>query len=154
MRSKKIAFVTLGIFASFAFGSALASESPQSPPNKNASRPGAGAPNCAKLAETADRCVFHTRKGQIDTIRLPVAAGVNWKATVSDGSLVSIGEANVETLPDGSRQQVVQVVPRTPADADVVLKLEKRSSADSAAPAAETRTINLMIHAISPASSN
>lgn len=154
MRKMNVAIAALALVVGL--GSAVAAESPraQSAPNNNALRPGAGAPNCAKLVETSDKCVFHTRKGQVDTVRLPMANGVTWKATVSDAALVAVGETKVETLPDGSRQQVVQVVPQTSADADVILKLEKKSSTDSAAPATETRTINLMIHALTPASTN
>ena len=122
----------------------------QNAPIDNSKRPGAGAPNCAKLKETADKCVFHTKKDQIDTVRLPAAASVTWKATVSNASQVNVGESKIETLPDGTLQQVIQVIPQTPGDADVVLKLEKQSQADAAALATETRNVNLMIHAIAP----
>jgi hypothetical protein len=150
MRTTTMTFATLAILAASALGSSIASESPNAP-NSNASRPGAGAPNCAKLHETLDGCVFHTRKDQIDIVRLPMVPGMTWTATPSDAVLVEIREAPVETLPDGSRQQSMHVVPRTSADADVILKLEKRRVGESSAASVETRNINLMIHAISPA---
>jgi len=151
MRFLQMTLAAAAILVSGAFGYSIAAESPraQSAANNNASRPGAGAPNCAKLEETSDRCVFHTRKGQIDTVRLPMSSGVTWTATASDATLIEIGPAKVETRPDGSKQHVIQVVPQTAADADVVLKLEKRSAS---AGVTETRNINLMIHAIAPAS--
>jgi hypothetical protein len=156
VRTRTMTLAAFAIFACSGFESSIAGESPQAQnaSNPNASRPGAGAPNCAKLAETADKCVFHTRNGQIDIVRLPMTAGVTWLATASNPALVQISKGKIETLPEGSKQHVLQVVPRTPADADVVLKLEKHSSSDASAPASETRNINLMIHAITPASSN
>src|SRR5262245_31196680 len=114
--------------------------SAQNAPIDNSKRPGAGAPNCAKLPETTDKCVFHTKKDQVDTVRLPLAAGATWKATVSNPALVTVRESNTETLPDGTRQQVIQVVPQTSGDADVVLKLEKKL--DGAAAVSETRNVN------------
>jgi hypothetical protein len=128
-----------------------ASLSAQNAPIDNSKRPGAGAPNCAKLAETTDKCVFHTKKDQVDIVRLPVDAYVSWKATASNPALVAVGESKLETAADGTRQQVIRVVPQTSGDADVVLKLEKGSEADAAAPATETRHINLMIHATAAA---
>ena len=143
MRTTPIAFaVLMGLICSAGLT--------QNAPIDNSKRPGAGAPNCAKLPETTDKCVFHTKKDQIDTVRLPVAAGVSWRATVSNAAQVTVGESKLETLPDGKRQQVIQVIPQTRGDADVVLKLEKRSAADAAAPATETRSVNLMIHALTP----
>ena len=125
-----------------------ASLSAQTAPIDNSKRPGAGAPNCAKLAETADKCVFHTKKDQVDIVRLPLTAGGgSWRATASDATSVLVRESKVETLPDGTRQQTIQVIPQTPGDADVGLKLERRSQANAAAPA-ETRSVNLMIHAL------
>ena len=149
MRTTNTTLATLAILVGNALGCAIATESP-SPANSNASRPGAGAPNCAKLPETTDKCVFHTRKDQIDIVRLPMASGVTWTATPSDAALVEIRETRIETKPDGSRQQLMQVVPRTSADADLVLKLEKRRVDESSASAIETRNINLMVHAIAP----
>lgn len=144
----KTTLTVFGILVSFVSAQSL---SAQTTPIDNSKRPGAGAPSCAKLPETTDKCVFHTKKDQVDIVRLPVSAGMSWKATVSDASLVSIGESKIETRSDGTRQQVIQVVPQTAGDADVVLKLEKSNQSDAAAAAAETRSVNLMIHAIAAA---
>jgi hypothetical protein len=119
-----------------------------------ASRPGANAPNCIKLTETADGCTFHTRKGNIESVRLPMAAGVMWTATTGDTALVNIGEAKDETMPDGSKQHVITVAPQTAEDADVIVRFEKRNSNQLSAPVAETRSIYFMIHTLAPAASH
>jgi hypothetical protein len=119
-----------------------------------APRPGADAPNCIKLTETTDRCTFHTRKGNIESVRLPVAPGVTWTATTGDTALVSIGEAKDKTMPDGSKQQVITVAPQTAEDADVIVRFEKRNSSQLSAPVAETRSIYFMIHTLAPAASH
>ena len=117
-------------------------------------RPGANAPNCITLTETADGCTFHTRKGNIESVRLPAAAGVTWTATTVDTALVSIGEAKDEATPDGSKQHVITVAPQTAEDADVIVRFEKRNSRQLSAPVAETRSIYFMIHTIAPAASH
>jgi len=117
-------------------------------------RPGANAPNCITLTETADGCTFHTRKGNIESVRLPAAAGVTWTATTGDTALVSIGEAKDEAMPDGSNQHVITVAPQTAEDADVIVRFEKRNSSQLSAPVAETRSIYFMIHTIAPAVSH
>jgi hypothetical protein len=119
-----------------------------------APRPGADAPNCIKLTETADGCTFHTRKGNIESVRLPMAAGVTWTATTGDTALVNIGEAKDETMPDGSKQHVITVAPQTAEDADVIVRFEKRNSSQLSAPVAETRSIYFMIHTLAPAASH
>ena len=116
-------------------------------------RPGANAPNCITLTETADGCTFHTRKGNIESVRLPAAAGVTWTATTVDTALVSIGEAKDEATPDGSKQHVITVAPQTAEDADVIVRFEKRNSSQLSAPIAETRSIYFMIHTLAPAAS-
>ena len=55
-------------------------------------RPGANAPNCITLTETADGCTFHTRKGNIERVHLPTAAGVTWTATIGDTALYKPGK--------------------------------------------------------------
>jgi hypothetical protein len=117
-------------------------------------RPGANAPNCITLSETADGCTFHTRKGNIESVRLPAAAGVTWTATTVNTALVSIGEAKDEATPDGSKQHVITVAPQTAEDADVIVRFEKRNSSQLSAPVAETRSIYFMIHTIAPAASH
>jgi hypothetical protein len=117
-------------------------------------RPGANAPNCITLTETADGCTFHTRKGNIESVRLPADAGVTWTATTVDTALVSIGEAKDEATPDGSKQHVITVAPQTAEDADVIVRFEKRNSRQLSAPVAETRSIYFMIHTIAPAASH
>ena len=117
-------------------------------------RPGANAPNCITLSETADGCTFHTRKGNIESVRLPAAAGVTWTATTGDTALVSIGEAKDEAMPDGSKQHVITVAPQMAEDADVIVRFEKQNSNQLSAPVAETRSIYFMIHTIAPAVSH
>ena len=117
-------------------------------------RPGADAPNCVTLTESTDGCTFHTRKGKIENVRLPTAAGVTWTATTGDTALVSIGEAKEETMPDGSKQHVITVAPQTAGDADVIVRFEKRNSSQLSAPVAETRSVYFMIHGLAPAASH
>jgi hypothetical protein len=117
-------------------------------------RPGANAPNCITLTETADGCTFHTRKGNIERVHLPTAAGVTWTATMGDTALVSIGEAKDEAMPDGSKQHVIIVAPQTAEDADVIVRFEKRNGSQLSAPVAETRSVYFMIHALAPAASH
>jgi hypothetical protein len=117
-------------------------------------RPGANAPNCITLTETTDGCTFHTRKGKIESVRLPAVAGVTWTATTGDTTLVSIGEAKDETMSDGSKQHVITVAPQTAEDADVIVRFEKRNGSQLSAPVAETRSIYFMIHTLAPAASH
>jgi hypothetical protein len=117
-------------------------------------RPGANAPNCITLTESTDGCTFHTRKGNIESVRLPTAAGVTWAARTGDTALVSIGEAKDQTMPDGSKQHVITVAPQTAEDADVIVRFEKRNSSQLSAPVAETRNIYFMIHTLAPAASH
>ena len=117
-------------------------------------RPGANAPNCITLTESTDGCTFHTRKGNIESVRLPTVGGVTWTATTGDTALVSIDEAKDETMSDGSKQHVITVAPQTAEDADVIVRFEKRNSSQLSAPVAETRSIYFMIHTLAPAASH
>ncbi len=98
----------------------------------------------ANTAETPAGYTFHTYPAKVESVHLPTAAGSTWTATVSDAALVEVGEANDETMPDGSVHHVVKVTPKASGNATVTF--ERREGTDSAAAPAETRTINFMVH--------
>jgi len=103
----------------------------------------ADAADDANTAETTDGFTFHTIGGKIESVHLPTAAGVTWTASTTDTSLVDIGEAKDEAMPDGSMHHIVKVTPKTSGNA--VVKFEKRQG-DAATPVVETRNINFMVH--------
>ncbi len=102
----------------------------------------ADATDDAATAETADGFTFHTIGGKIESVHLPTAAGVTWTASTTDTTLVEIGDAKDEAMPDGSTHHVVKVTPKISGNA--VVKFEKRDNATG--PVTETRNINFMIH--------
>lgn len=102
----------------------------------------ADATDDANTAETTDGFTFHTIGGKVESVHLPTAAGVTWTASTTDTTLVEIGEAKDETMPDGSTHHVVKVTPKTSGNA--VVKFEKRDS--TTGPVTETRNINFMVH--------
>lgn len=104
----------------------------------------ADATDDANTAETADNYTFHTYPAKIEKVHLPTAAGAVWTATASDTTLVEVGDAKDETMPDGSMHHVVTVTPKKSGNATV--KFERHDSAAADAPVAETRTINFMVH--------
>jgi hypothetical protein len=103
----------------------------------------ADAADDANTAETVDGFTFHTIGAKVESVHLPTAPGVTWTASTTDTSLVDIGEAKDETMPDGSTHHVVKVTPKVSGNA--VVKFEKRQG-DAASPVVETRNINFMIH--------
>ncbi len=104
----------------------------------------ADATDDANTAETADGFTFHTIGGKVESVHLPTAGASWWTASTTDTTLVQIGEAKDETMPDGSTHHVVKVTPL--ASGNAVVKFEKRDSADAASPVTETRNINFMVH--------
>lgn len=117
----------------------------------NPQRPGAKAPSCPKLPETADGCTFHTNKDDVNRARLPAAAGDAWVAQTNDADLVEIRAAADETSPDGTRYQVIEIVPTTPSDADIAVTFDKLTGSPGALKIVERRRVSLMIHAVTPA---
>lgn len=105
----------------------------------------ADASDDANTAETPDNFMFHTDTSKIESIHLPTAAGVTWTATPEKADEVEITGASDQVMPDGTTHHVITVKPVKPGVIAKV-KLEKRESADAAAPVTETRTINVMIH--------
>ncbi len=103
----------------------------------------ADAADDANTAETTDGFTFHTIGAKIESVHLPTAPGVTWVATTTDTTLVDIGEAKDETMPDGSTHHVVKVTPKISGNA--VVKFEKHQG-DASTPVVETRNINFMIH--------
>ncbi len=96
----------------------------------------------ANVAETADGAMFHTDTTKTEKVHLPAG---NWTATPVDATLIEVVGAMDEAMPDGASHHVVEVKPLT-RDVIAKVKFERRDSADAAAPVAETRTINFMIH--------
>lgn len=105
----------------------------------------ADAADDANTAETPDGFMYHTDTSKIESIHLPTAPGVTWTATPEDATQVEITGAADETMPDGSVHHVIKVKP-VKSGVIAKVKLEKRDSADPAAPVTETRTVNVMIH--------
>ncbi len=96
----------------------------------------------ANMAETADGAMFHTDTTKTEKVHLPAG---NWTATPVDATQIQVLGATDTVMPDGSTHHVVEVKPLT---RDVIAKVtfERRDTADAAAPVAETRTVNFMIH--------
>ncbi len=105
----------------------------------------ADASDDANTAETPDKFMFHTDTSKTESIHLPTAAGVTWTATLGKPGEVEIVGAADETMPDGSVHHVIKIKP-VKSGVIATVKVEKRESADAAAPVTETRTINVMIH--------
>lgn len=98
----------------------------------------------ANTAETPNDFTFHTYPNKVEAVHLPVSEGGAWTATTADTTLVSIGAGADETMPDGTIHHVVKVT--TLASGNAVVTFERRTSEDASQPAAETRTVNFMIH--------
>lgn len=105
----------------------------------------ADAADDASTAETPDGFMYHTDTSKTESIHLPTAAGVTWTAIPLEPGQVEILSAADETMPDGQVHHVIRLKPVQPGVIAKV-KLEKRDSADPAAPVTETRTVNVMIH--------
>lgn len=102
----------------------------------------ADAADDASVAETPNEHTFHTYPDRTETVHLPVVEGETWTATVSDDTLVAMGAASDETMPDGTVHHVVPFQTQASGNATVTFE---RATADAAAPS-ETRTIYFMIH--------
>lgn len=96
----------------------------------------------ANTAETADGAMFHTDTTKTEKVHLPAG---NWTATPVDAKQIEVVGSSDMAMPDGATHHVVEVKPLT---RDVIAKVtfERRETADTAAPVAETRTVNFMIH--------
>lgn len=104
----------------------------------------ADATDDANTAETPEGFTFHTYPAKVETVHLPAAAGGSWTATASDTTLVEVGEAKDEPMPDGTVHHTVKVTPKASGNAEV--KFERRATANAADPVVETRTIKFMVH--------
>ena len=98
----------------------------------------------ANTAETPEGFTFHTYPAKVETVHLPAAGGGSWTATASDTTLVEVGEAKDETMPDGSAHHTVKVTPKASGNAEV--KFERRATTNASDPVLETRTIKFMVH--------
>lgn len=103
----------------------------------------ADAADDANTAETPDGFMYHTDTSKIESIHLPTAAGVTWTATPEDATQVEITGAADETMPDGTVHHVIKI---KPTKSGVISKVMVEKHEGGAAEAAETRTINVMIH--------
>lgn len=117
----------------------------------NPQRPGAKAPACPKLTETADGCTFHTNKDDVNRARLPAGDGASWIARTADSAVIEIRAAADETSTSGARYQVIELVPTTPGDADIAVTFDKLTGEPGARKVVERRRVNVMIHAVTPA---
>lgn len=104
----------------------------------------ADAADDAATAETPAGFTFHTYPNKVESVHLPTAAGEAWTASASDATLVSVGDAADLVMPDGSTHHVVKVTPLASGNATVTF--ERKSTADAASAATDTRVINFMVH--------
>src|SRR5262245_14307927 len=116
----------------------------------NPQRPGAKAPDCRKLIETADGCTFHTRKNEVNLARLPTEADAVWTAKTTDTELIDVRKTEDVTTSDGGRRQVFELVPSTSQNADVVVTFDKVAGSIGDPRVIERRRVNVMIHAATP----
>ena len=130
----------IALLAAAAFSLAACGAEPAKPAEP-AATPEAAAP-APGMDETADGAMFHTDTLKTEKVHLPAG---NWTATPVDATQIQIVGATDTAMPDGSTHHVVEVKPLT---RDVIAKVtfERRDTADAAAPVAETRTVNFMIH--------
>ena len=146
----RIALLAAAAFSLAACGAEPAKPAePTATPEAAAQAPGmdetmkaADAHDDANTAETADGAMFHTDTLKTEKVHLPAG---NWTATPVDATQIQVVGATDTAMPDGSTHHVVEVKPLT---RDVIAKVtfERRDTADAAAPVAETRTVNFMIH--------
>lgn len=96
----------------------------------------------ASTAETPNEHTFHTYPDRTETVHLPVADGETWSAVIDDDTLVAMGAASDQTMPDGTVHHVVEFTTKASGNATATFE---RKAAD-AAEASETRTVYFMIH--------
>lgn len=113
----------------------------------NPQRPGAKAPACDTLVQTLDGCTFHTGKDKVNRAKLPAGEDANWVAHASEAGIVTIRDAAPEAGADGERYQIIEVVPTTPADADITVTFDKLTGAHGEQKVIERRRVSVMIHA-------
>lgn len=112
----------------------------------NPLRPGAKATPCAKQGETPDGCTFHTKKDDVNRVRLPGSPDATWTARASEGEMVAIRKATDDAAADGARYQVFELVPGATKDADIVVTFDKLTGAPGALKVVERRRVSVMVH--------
>ena len=112
----------------------------------NPLRPGAKAAPCAKQGETPDGCTFHTKKDDVNRVRLPGSADATWTARASDGETIGIRKAADDTSADGALYQVFELVPGAAKDADIIVTFDKLTGAPGALKVVERRRVSVMVH--------
>lgn len=113
---------------------------------RNALRPGAKAPHCPEEGATPDGCIFHTLTNHVNRARLPLSSGTSWAVKSPDAALLTIRQAGEETAADGSRYQVIEIVPHAPEDADITITFDKLTSTDGPLRVIERRRVTMMKH--------
>ncbi|MEZ5937301.1 MAG: hypothetical protein R3C52_03690 [Hyphomonadaceae bacterium] len=113
-------------------------------PSMDESMAASDAADDANTAETEDGFMFHTYPNKTEKVHLPTVEGETWVATPGDASMVAIGAASDETMPDGAVHHVVAV--DTLASGNTTVTFELKPADDPTAAATETRTIHFMIH--------
>lgn len=108
----------------------------------NPQRPGAKAAYCQSAPETADGCTFHTSKDQVNQAKLPADANSRWVASASEAGVVEIRQAA-----DEGAYQVIEIVPRTASDADIIVTFDKQTGEPGSLKIVERRRVSVMIHA-------
>lgn len=137
-------FFNLAIAATMLLGAAHAAEPAYD--IRNALRPGAKAAHCPARGATPDGCIFHTLTGQVNRARLPLAPDASWAVHSPEAALLTIRQAGEETAADGSRYQVIEIVPHAPEDADITITFDKLTSAGGPLRVIERRRVTMMKH--------
>lgn len=111
-------------------------------PAMDADMQAADAADDASSAETPHEHTFHTYPDRVEEVHLPVVEGETWTASISDDTLVGMGEAADHSMPDGTAHHVIKF--DTKASGNATVTLERK--AEGATEASETRTVYFMIH--------
>ena len=115
---------------------------------RNVLRPGAKAPHCPAADDTPDGCTFHTMTDTVNRARLAITPGTHWIARTPDAALVSIRPAADETATNGTRYQVIDIVPIQPDDADIVVTFDRLTDGPAPVQVVERRRVSMMKHGV------
>lgn len=113
----------------------------------NALRPSAKQPVCSADGETKDGCVFHSRQGNVNRVRLPVTANTKWLLESQKPVIFTAKYQSNENNSEKSVFEVIDVTPNKPEDADITLVFNKIETVKGGKPKLiERRKINIMKH--------
>lgn len=113
----------------------------------NALRTSAKQPVCAADGETKDGCLFHSRQGDVNRVRLPVSTGTKWVLEPQTPAIYTVQPQSDEVKSANTRFAVIDVIPNKPEDADITLVFDKlETSGAGKVKLVERRKFNIMKH--------